>query len=390
MDFELSADQQRIQDLVATFARAEVEPIAEQLDRDGVFPTALFRKVGEVGITAIPFSAEFGGMGLGTLDMTLAVEQLARADQSLAVTTMVSVAAGLILERFGTAQQKARFLPGVVAGTALAALAGTEPQAGSDTAGFNTRARQVPGGWVLNGQKAYITNAGTPISSYALTLAVTSPPEADGKEFTLFLVPKDSPGYTQGEPYRKMGWRSSDTRPLYFDDCFVPDELVLGQVGQGRMLLHKGYQQARVFLAACSVGLGAAALERSVAYAQERKAFGGSIGSLQLVQELVAQMAVKVDTARLLTYRAAWMGDRGIVTLRELAMAKYYACLAGSEVADMAIQVHGGWGYMDDCAVSRYYRDNRICTIGDGSSQIQLLLIARALGLDVSFGKSAA
>lgn len=385
MDFDLSPDQRRLQDLVAEFARHEVEPRAEQLDRDGVFPTDLYRKVGALGITAIPFAPEYGGMGLGTLDMALAIEQLAIADQSLAVTAMVSVATGLILQRFGTDEQKAHYLPAIIKGEALGALAGTEPQAGSDTASFTTRARRVAGGWSINGQKAYITNAGTDISTVALTLAITSEPADERKRFTLFVVPKGTKGYAQGEPYRKMGWRSSDTRPLYYDDCVVPDSAILGNEGEGRHLLHKGYQQARVFLAHCSLGLAEASLRRSVAYANERKAFGATIGNLQMIQELVAQMAVKVDAARLLAYRAAWMGDQGTATIRELAMAKYYCTEIGSQVADAAIQVHGGWGFMDDCAVSRYYRDNRICTIGDGSSQIQQLLIARSLGLDVRF-----
>ncbi|MCW5611750.1 MAG: acyl-CoA dehydrogenase family protein [Rubrivivax sp.] len=385
MNFDLSPDQRRLQDLVAEFARHEVEPRAEQLDREGVFPTDLFRQVGALGITAIPFAPEYGGMGLGTLDMALAIEQLAIADQSLAVTTMVSVAAGLILQRFGSDEQKARYLPGIIKGETLGALAGTEPQAGSDTARFTTRARRVDEGWSIGGQKAYITNAGTDISSFALTLALTSEPDAEHKKFTLFVVPKGTRGYTQGEPYRKMGWRSSDTRPLYYDDCVVPDSAILGNQGEGRHLLHKGYQQARVFLAHCSLGLAEASLRRSVAYANERKAFGATLGNLQMIQEMVAQMAVKVDAARLLAYRAAWMGDQGTVTMKELGMAKYYCTEIGTEVANTAIQIHGGWGFMDDCAVSRYYRDNRVCTIGDGSSQIQQLLIARSLGLDVRF-----
>jgi len=386
LNFELTPEQIELRDQVAAFAREEVAPLAEQLDRECRFPTDLYRKVGKLGITAIPFDAEFGGMGLGTFEMTLAVEQLARADQSLAVTTMVSVAAGLIVQRFGTSQQKARYLPPLVRGEAIGALAGTEPDAGSDTASFKTHAARKGDGWVINGQKAFITNAGTELSTFALTLAVTSAADAPRKEFTLFLVPRGVAGYTPGEPYRKMGWHSSDTRPLYFDDCTLGGDSVVGAVGAGRHLLHKGYQQARVFLAACSLGLADASLEHSIAYARERKAFGGSLGRLQLIQEMIAQMAIKVDAARLLTYRAAWMGDRGADSLRELATAKYYATEIGTEVADLAVQVHGGWGFMDDCAVSRYYRDNRICTIGDGSSQIQLLLIARSLGLDVHFG----
>ncbi len=386
MDFALTAEQLALRDQVAAFAREQVAPLAEQLDRECRFPTALYRRAGELGITAIPFAAEYGGMGLGTFEMVLAVEQLARADQSLAVSVMVSVASGLILQQFGTAGQKAQYLPALVRGEAIGALAGTEPDAGSDTAGFKTHATRRSGAWVISGQKAFITNAGTDLSTFALTLAVTSTADAPRKEFTLFLVPRGTPGYAQGEPYRKMGWHSSDTRPLYFDGCALGDDSVLGTVGGGRHLLHKGYQQARVFLAACSLGLADAALEQSIAHARERKAFGASIGRLQLIQEMIAQMAVKVDAARLLTYRAAWLGDQGTTSLRELAMAKYYATEIGTEVANLAIQVHGGWGFMDDCAVSRYYRDNRICTIGDGSSQIQLLLIARALGLDVHFG----
>ena len=386
MDFELTPEQIELRDQVAAFAAGEVAPIAESLDRDRRFPTALYRKVGELGITAIPFDAEFGGMGLGTLDMTLAIEQLARADQSLAVTTMVSVAAGLILQRYGSAAQKAEYLPAIVRGDAIGALAGTEPDAGSDTASFRTHATRRDGRWIVNGEKAFITNAGTDISSFALTLVATGASDAQRQDFTLFLVPRGTRGYAQGEPYRKMGWRSSDTRPLYFEDCALDEANVVGTVGGGRHLLHQGYRQARVFLAACSLGLADAALAQSVAHAQQRQAFGASLGRLQLIQEMIAQMAIKVDAARLLTYRAAWLGDRGVDCLRELAMAKYYATEIGSEVADLAVQVHGGWGFMDDCAVSRYYRDNRVCTIGDGSSQIQLLLIARSLGLDVRFG----
>lgn len=385
MNFDLTEDQLRLQELVADFAKSEVAPVAEEMDRKAEFPTELFRKVGKLGITAIPFDQKYGGMGLGTMDMALAIEQLAKADQTLAVTTMVSVAAGLILQRFGSEEQKLRYLPGIIKGEALGALAGTEPQAGSDTASFTTRAISTASGWSIKGQKAYITNAGTEISSFALTLALTSAPDADRKSFSLFLVPKEAKGYSQGEPYSKLGWRSGDTRPLYFDDCELANDALMGKEGEGRHLLHKGYQQARVFLAACSVGLASAALEHSITYAKDRKAFGGTIGSLQLIQEQIAQMAVKVDAARLLTYRAAWLGDQGRVTMKELSMAKYYACEIGNEVASQAIQVHGGWGYMDDCPVSRYYRDNRICTIGDGSSQIQMLLIARDLGLDVRF-----
>jgi alkylation response protein AidB-like acyl-CoA dehydrogenase len=385
MNFELTADQIQIQNQVAEFAERAVAPVAERLDREAAFPYELYRQLGELGIPALPFAEEFGGMGLGTFEMALAVEQIARRDQTLAVTMMVSVAAGLILQRFGSAEQKARYLPDIVAGKALGALAGTEPDAGSDTAGFKTRGVRRGDDWVVNGSKAYITNAGTDISSVALTLVVTSAPDAEKKEYSLLAIPRGTPGYEQGEPYRKMGWRSGDTRPLYFQDCVVPGSALMGGEGQGRLLLHRGYQQARVFLSACSLGLADGALELSVKYANERKAFGKTIGAHQMVQEMCAQMAVKVEAARLLTYRAAWMADQGSASVKDLAFAKYFACETGTEVANMAVQIHGGWGFMDDCPASRYLRDNRICTIGDGSSQIQLQLIARGLGLDVQF-----
>ena len=385
MDFELTADQIQIQSQVAEFAEREVAPVAEKLDRDATFPYDLYRQLGELGIPALPFAEEYGGMGLGTFDMALAVEQIAKRDQTLAVTMMVSVACGLIIQRFGTAEQKARYLPDIVAGKTIGALAGTEPDAGSDTAGFKTRAVRTGDEWVVNGSKAYITNAGTDISSVALTLVVTSPRDAEKKEYSLLAIPRGTPGYEQGEPYRKMGWRSGDTRPLYFQDCAVPQSAMMGGEGQGRLLLHRGYQQARVFLSACSLGLADGALDLSIKYANERKSFGKTLGGHQMIQEMCAQMAVKVEAARLLTYRAAWLADKGAASVKDLAFAKYFACETGTEVANMAVQIHGGWGFMDDCAVSRYLRDNRICTIGDGTSQIQLQLIARGLGLDVQF-----
>lgn len=386
MNFLLDEDQERLKAQVAEFAQREVAPKAEALDREARFPTELFLRMAELGITAIPFEPEWGGLGQGTFEMALAIEELARADQSLAVTTMVSVATGLTLQRFGSRAQKERWLPDVVAGRKICAIAGTEPNAGSDTAGFRTSARREGDRWIVNGEKAFITNAGTDISTFALVLVVTSPSSAPRKSFTLFLVPNGTPGYTPGTPYRKMGWRSSDTRPLHFEDCALGDDAVVGEVDRGRLLLHKGYQQARVFLAACSLGLAQASLDHAVSYARERQAFGASIGKLQLVQKMCADIAVKVEAARMLVYKAAWLADNGRASIKDLAIAKLYATEIGTECANLAIQVHGGFGFMDDCPASRYYRDNRICTIGDGSSQIQTLLVARELGLDVSFG----
>ena len=384
MNFELSDDQKKIQNIVADLARREVEPIAQRLDAEGTFPTELVKLVGKAGVMSIPFPEKYGGMGFGTFETVLALEQLARADQSLAVTTMVSIATGLILMRYGTEAQIQRFLPDIITGERLGAIAGTEPQAGSDTAGFCTRAVQNQNGWSITGEKAYITNAGTPITSYVMVLCRTKI-ENDHPQFTLFLVPSGTEGFIPGEKYKKMGWKSSDTRPLYFDNCNVNSDMIIGELHRGRHLLHKGYQQARLFLSACSLGLAQASLDRALAYAKDRKAFGGTLGSLQMIQEKIAEMAVLVDTARLLTYRAAVRSDANKAELKELGMAKYWATEIGSRCADMAIQIHGGWGYMDDCAVSRYYRDNRVCTIGDGATEIQKLIIARELGLDVRF-----
>jgi alkylation response protein AidB-like acyl-CoA dehydrogenase len=387
MNFDLTPDQIALQERIREFAQAVIAPRAEQLDRDGVFPTDLFRKLGDLGVMSIPFSEDLGGMGLGVFEATLAIEEIARADQSLAVSAMVSIATGLTVARFGTEQQKSEWLPDIVAGRKMCSIAGTEPDAGSDTAGFKTRATEVKSGmWSLSGEKAYITNPGTEISSFAIILAVSSPKDAAVKKFTLFLVPSNTPGYSRGEKYRKMGWRSSDTRPLYLDDCRLPESSIVGKLHGGRWVLHKGYHAARLFLSACSLGLAQASLDHSIKYAKERQAFGGSLGRLQLIQDMIAKMAVKVDSARLITYRAAWEVDEGRDNMMALSMAKLLATETGSEVANMAIQIHGGWGFMDDCPVSRYLRDNRVCTIGDGSSQIQTLLIARECGLDVSFG----
>ncbi|MCC5986359.1 MAG: acyl-CoA dehydrogenase family protein [Pararhodobacter sp.] len=386
MHFELTADQKELKETIRDFAQREVAPKAQELDREGRFPVELFQRVGEMGVMAIPFPQELGGMGLGVFDAVLAIEELARADQSLAVSTMVSMASGLTVARFGTQDQKERWLPEIISGQKICSIAGTEPGAGSDTGGFATRATQLGNGqWSLTGEKAFITNAGTPISLFTLILAITSDKDAERKKFSLFLTPNDAKGYTRGKGYDKMGWRSSDTRQLYLDDCQLGEESIVGELHGGRHLLHKGYQAARIWLAACSLGLAQASLDHAIGYAKERQAFGRPLERLQLIQQMIAQMAIKVETARLLTYRAAWQIDQGIDDMGALSMAKMGATEIGTEVADLAVQISGGWGFMDDCPASRYLRDNRICTIGDGSSQIQTMLIARSCGLDVNF-----
>lgn len=385
MNFDLSDDQRKLQAQVREFAEAEIAPVAEQLDRDGVFPTELYRKVGALGVTALPFPEEYGGMGLGMMESALALEQIARSDQSMSISVMASLACGIVLQNFGGKDLVERYLPDIVAGRKVAGIGGTEPQAGSDTAGLLTRATRSDGGWKLDGEKAYITNGGTDITSFLMFLGVTTPREQTPNKFSLFLVPSGTPGWQVGGAYRKMGWRSSDTRPHYLSGCFVPEGNLVGELHNGRHPLHQVYKRARVFVSASSVGLAQACLDHSLAFVKERRAFGGPLGRLQLVQQMISEIAVLVETSRLLTYRAAWAVDQGTEDVKLLAMAKHYACSAGTKAADLAVQIHGGWGFMDDCPVSRYYRDNRVLTIGDGSSQIQQLMIARELGLPSGF-----
>lgn len=387
MTFELTQDQKNLQNTVREWAQAEVAPIAYELDQRAEFPSELYLKMNrEIGIASIPFKEEHGGLGLGILDMSLAIEELARADQTLALTTMVAVATGLTLQTFGNKLQKEKYLPDIVAGRAIGSIAGTEPQAGSWTAGFKTRANKVANGnWSISGEKAFITNSGADITSYNLVCAVTSPKDAEKSSMTLFLVPAGTPGVEIGKSYDKLGWRSSDTHPIYLNGAEVGDDMIVGKEGDGRYIVHKTYQSARCFLSACALGLSQACLDHSIAYAKDRQAFGRSLGGLQLIQKMIADMAVKVETSRLLARQAATKADQGTASILELAMAKYYCCETSSEVADLALQVHGGWGYMNDCPVSRYLRDTRITRIGDGSSQIQSMIIAKELGLDVTF-----
>src|SRR3990167_9561503 len=387
MSFELTQDQKNLQATVREWAQVEVAPIAYQLDQAAEFPTELYLKMNrEIGIASIPFKEEHGGLGLGILDMSLAIEELARADQTLALTTMVAVATGLTLQSFGSPLLKEKYLPDIVAGKAIGSIAGTEPQAGSWTAGFKSRAEKVNGDkWSISGEKAFITNSGADITSYNLVCAITSPKESEKTSMTLFLVPAGTPGVTIGKAYDKLGWRSSDTHPIFLYGAVVGDDMIVGKEGDGRYIVHKTYQSARCFLSACALGLSQACLDHSIAYAKDRQAFGRSLGGLQLIQKMIADMAVKVETSRLLARQAATKADQGTASILELAMAKYYCCETSSEVADLALQVHGGWGFMNDCPVSRYLRDTRITRIGDGSSQIQSMIIAKELGLDVTF-----
>ena len=386
MNLELTQDQINLQTAVREWAQAELAPLAYKLDQEAKFPTELYLKMNrDIGVASIPFKEEHGGLGLGILDMSLAIEELARADQTFAVTTMVAVATGLTLQQFGSDMHKEKYLPDIVAGKAVGSIAGTEPQAGSWTAGFTSRATRKGDKWSLTGEKAFITNSGTDITSYNLVGAITSPADAEKTKMSLFLVPDGTPGIEIGKSYDKLGWRSSDTHPIYMDGAEVGDEMIVGNEGDGRYIVHKTYQSARCFLSACALGLSQGCLDHSIEYAKDRQAFGRSLGGLQMIQKMIADMAIKTETSRLLARQAAAKVDAGNATLLELAMAKYHCCESSSEVADLAVQIHGGFGFMNDCPVSRYLRDTRITRIGDGSSQIQSMIIAKELGLDVDF-----
>ncbi len=386
MDFAPSAKQQALQEAVRAWAERELAPRAYGLDKEAEFPTELYLKCNrDLGVASIPFQEKYGGMGLGMLEMSLVVEELARCDQSFAVTLMVSVGVGKMLETFGTEEQKERFLPPVVAGKALCSGAGTEPQAGSWTAGFKTHAVRTGDDWVINGEKAFITNCGTAITNLVAVCAITSAPGDPKTQMTMFAVPSRTPGMNLGKPYDKLGWRSSDTHPIYLDNCRVANDAIIGRIGQGRYILHRAYKNGRALISALAVGLAQGCLDHAVRYAKERQAFGRSIGGLQLVQKMVADIAVKVETARLIARKAAWSYDTGNPDELAMHISKYYCAEIASECADLAIQIHGGYGFMNDCPPSRYWRDTRIVRIGDGTSQIQTLLIAKMLGLDVDF-----
>ena len=380
MNFNLNENQLMIRDLVREFADKEIAPHTAGWDEREEFPAAVVRKLGELGITGTAFPEEYGGGGGDALSFMVALEELARADSAVAVTVgVVASLSGQLLRRFGTKEQKRRWLVPLLKGETIAAFGLTEPEAGSDAASIATKAEQVNGHWMVNGSKSFITNAGTPMTAFVIVAAVTGEGREDGRLSTI-IVPSDAPGFSAGPPYRKLGWRASDTRPLYFEDCRVPEENLLGVRGQGLAQLLETLDGARVGLAAMSVGLAEAAMQLAMSHARERRAFGKPISKLQAIQFKLADMAVSVDLARLATYRAAALMDEGKPFKKEAAVAKLYASEAAVRVVDEALQIHGGAGFMEDGPIARLYRDARILTIGEGTSEVQRLVIARELG----------
>jgi short-chain 2-methylacyl-CoA dehydrogenase len=385
MDFELSDEQRAIRNVCREFTRDVIVPAAPALDREHRFGYDIVRQMGELGLFGIPFSEQWGGAGGDFLSYCIAIEEISRGDAGIGITLEAAVSLGAaLIHDFGTREQKERWLPDLLSGRRLWAFGLTEPQAGSDAGATQTRADLQDGCWVVNGAKQFITNSGTDISAGVTITAVTARrPGAARGEISAILVPRGTPGYVVQPAYDKLGWHSSDTHPLAFDDCRVPEENLLGRRGGGlRQFLHT-LTGGRVAIAALSVGLAQACLDASLAHARERIQFGRPISSFQAIQFKLADMATEVELARLITYRAAiaYQSARRTGDAQRLAaMAKLYASEASKRAADQAVQIHGGYGFIEDSPVARYWRDAKINEIGEGTSEIQRTLIARALG----------
>jgi butyryl-CoA dehydrogenase len=379
MNFELSEEQEAFRKVVRDFAESEIAPHAEEWDRDHTFPVETVQAMGELGLFGLPFPEEYGGSGADFTTLCVAIEEIARVDQSMAITLEAGVGLGAApIHEFGTKEQKERWLPDLCAGRTLAGFGLTESEAGSDAGGTRTRAVVDNGEWVINGSKEFITNSGTPITSLVTVTARTG-----DNEISAIIVPSGTPGFIVEPAYRKMGWHASDTHPLRFDDCRVPEENLLGTRGNGFRQFLATLDDGRVAIAALAVGTAQACLEQSVAYANERMAFGRPIGANQGVAFRCADLAVMTENARLLTYKAAWLKDTGKPFKQAAAMAKLYATEAAIDATRHATQIFGGYGFIDDTPVSRYYRDSKILEIGEGTSEIQRLVISRELGLPV-------
>jgi len=386
VDFELSEEQRAVRELCRDFAREVVAPAAEELDREHRFPLEIVRQMGEMGLFGLPFAEQWGGAGADFLSYCLAIEEISRADAGVGITLEAAVSLGAApIHDFGTREQKELLLPDLLAGRKLWAFGLTEPGAGSDAGATRTRAELNDGDWVINGSKQFITNSGTDISAGVTITAVTARRAGAMRgEISAVLVPAGTPGYSVQPAYRKLGWHSSDTHPLAFDDCRVPEANLLGRRGGGYQQFLKTLTGGRIAIAALSVGLAQACLDAALQYAKERSAFGRPISAFQAIQFKLADMAMEVELARWATYRAAVTYEKSQATTGEVqrlaAMAKLYASETSKRAADQAVQIHGGYGFIEDYPVARYWRDAKVNEIGEGTSEVQRMLIARELG----------
>jgi short-chain 2-methylacyl-CoA dehydrogenase len=380
MNFDLSDEQKLLRDTVRDFARQEVKPVAEELDRTKSFPYEIVEKLGGLGLMGIPFPQEYGGGGADTLSYVLAVEELARIDSSVCITMAAHTSLGTMpIYLWGSDEQKDEWLPRLCSGERLASFGLTEPEAGSDAGNVRTSAKLADGEWTVNGAKQFITNSGTEISGCVSITAVTG--EVNGrKEISNLIVPNGAPGYEIGEAYRKMGWNASDTRPLSFEDCNLPESSLLGRRGEGfKNFLHI-LDGGRIGVAAMGVGLAQGALDEAIAYAKERQAFGQAIAKFQSIQAKIADLSAQIEAARLLTWRAALEKDAGQSFTLTAAQAKLITGRLAVKATEEAVQIHGGYGFIEEYPVCRFYRDAKILTIGEGTDEVQQMVIARQLG----------
>jgi len=380
VNFELSDEQRLLRDTVRDFARQEVRPVAEELDRTKSFPYEIVAKLGGLGLMGIPFPQEYGGGGADTLSYVLAVEELTRIDSSVAITVAAHTSLGTMpIYLWGSDEQKDEWLPRLCSGERLASFGLTEPEAGSDAGNVRTRATLADGEWTVNGAKQFITNAGTEISGCVSITAMTG--EVNGrKEISNLIVPNGTPGYEIGEGYRKMGWNASDTRPLSFEDCRLPESSLLGRRGEGfKNFLHI-LDGGRIGVAAMGVGLAQGALDEAISYAKERQAFGQAISKFQSIQAKIADLSAQIEAARLLTWRAALEKDTGQSFTLTAAQAKLITGRLAVKATEEAVQIHGGYGFIEEYPVCRFYRDAKILTIGEGTDEVQQMVIARQLG----------
>jgi short-chain 2-methylacyl-CoA dehydrogenase len=377
VNLDLLPEHELIRDTVREFARERVAPVAEELDRESRFPYELVAELAELGLMGIPIPAEYEGGGGDTVSYALAIEELTRVDSSVAITVAAHTSLGTMpILLFGSDEQKRRWLPDLASGRRLAAFGLTEPGAGSDAGATRTTAELRDGSWVVNGSKMFITNAGTDV-----TWGVTITARTGEDEVSNVVVPNDTDGYTISQPLKKLGWRASDTRELSFENAEVPEDHLLGPRGEGFRQFLEILDGGRISVAAMGVGLAQGAYDLAYAYAKERQQFGRPISTFQAVRFKLADMATEIEAGRSLVLKAAWLKDQGRPFAREAAMAKLYTGELSNRAANWALQIHGGYGYMDEYAISRLYRDQKILEIGEGTNEVQRMVIARHLGL---------
>jgi short-chain 2-methylacyl-CoA dehydrogenase len=377
LNFDLGQEHELVRSTVREFAQQRVAPVAEELDREGSFPYDLVAEMAELGLMGMTIPEEYGGGGADTLAYAIAVEELTRVDSSVAITMAAHHSLGTLpIFSFGNDEQKQQWLPDLASGRKLAAFGLTEPDAGSDAGATRTRAELRDGNWLINGSKIFITNAGTDI-----TACVTITARTGDDEVSNVIVPNGTPGYEISKPMKKLGWRASDTRELSFKDCAVPEENLLGPRGRGFPQFLEILDGGRISVAAMGVGLAQGAYDLAYAYAGERKQFGQPIAKFQAVQFKLADMATEIEAGRTMVYKAAWLKDQGRDFALAAAQAKLYTGELSNRAVNWSLQIHGGYGYMEEYAISRLYRDQKILEIGEGTNEVQRMVIAKHLGL---------